>query len=87
MHASRRVGRAGHTGGAKGSRGPRGAGKREKIYRLVAGANGGMWRADVIKKVEHERDNLGETSVSNARSALKKAGRLSSGARVKYRTE
>lgn len=73
------------TAPARGKRGPRGTGKRDEILNYVRGAGAeGMSRADLIARLNGRDDPRVGTAVSNALAALKRDGRLTSGARGRY---
>lgn len=60
------------TSGGKGRRG----GKREELLALIKDTPGGASRGDLLERLQLKGDKAGEQSVSNALSALKRAGTL-----------
>src|SRR5262245_12641382 len=69
--------------GVSGRRGRRSS-KRASILRVLKEAGEGLGRGDILLKMGLKGDKAGEQSVSNALSALKKAGSVTSKDR-KYR--
>ena len=59
-----------------GARAPRTGGKRDSILKLIADNPAGMARADILEGLGVKGNKLGEQSVSNALSNLKKQGKL-----------
>ena len=66
----------------KPARAPRAAGrrgsKREALLALIKNSPAGISRADILTQMDVKGDKKGEQSVSNALSALKKAGAIDS---------